>query len=516
MAKKKTEVRKAAPPPGAAAPSSSPKLSGAGLLVEMGNQGLHSPWGFTREEFLPQLRGQRASAIYREMSDNDPIVGSVLFAIEMLLRRVDWEVEPGGEEKVDLDAADFLATCLDDMSHSWPDFVADVLTMLPFGFAFTEIVYKRRNGPKGTDASQRSRFKDGKIGWRKFMLIPQDTVQNLVFDEHGGVQGITQQAGGSLVTIPIEKGLLFRTQTRKPMGRSVLRNAYLPWYMKKRIEEVEGIGIERDLAGLPVMYLDPSIVADAARKTEYETIVRNIRRDEQEGVVLPVQFDENGNKLVELVLLTSGGARQFDTNSVIARHARNIAMTLLQDVIMMGHEKVGTEALAGEKRDLSDTALSAWLDDIAGILNTHAVPRLLELNGWGDLEQPPEIKPGDLREEDILGFSEALKNIAAAGFSLASDPEVENFVRRRLGLPPIDEEAATLHDEMQAKLDAALQQAAALQAGQGAPPPPGSPPPAVPPPKPPGGPPGGKQPPPVPPPAPRAKQPAAAGANGKG
>lgn len=509
---KKTEVRKAAPPPGAATPPP-PKLSGAELFVELGNQGLHSPWGFTREEFLPQLRGQRASAIYREMSDNDPIVGSVLFAIEMLLRRVDWEVEPGGEEKPDIDAADFLSTCVEDMSHSWPDFIADVLTMLPFGFAFTEIVYKRRAGPKGDDASQRSRFSDGKIGWRKFMLIPQDTVQNFVYDAHGGVQGVTQQAGGSLVTIPIEKGLLFRTQTRKPMGRSVLRNAYLPWYMKKRIEEVEGIGIERDLAGLPLMYVDTSILADGDKKAEYETIVRNIRRDEQEGVLLPSAFDESGNRLVELILLTSGGARQFDTSAVIARHARNIAMTLLQDVIMMGHEKVGTEALAGEKRDLSDTALSAWLDDIAGILNTHAVPRLLELNGWGDLEKPPEIKPGDLREEDILGFSEAMKNIAQAGFALAVDPEVENFVRRRLGLPPIDEEAATQQDEMQAKLDAALAQAAALQTP---PPPAGAAPPGSQPPPPPGGPPGGKQPPPVPPPSPRAKQPAGAAANGKG
>ena len=60
----------------------------------------------------------------------------------------------------------------------------------------------------------------------------------------------------NLYTIPIDKALLFRTKSRKdnPEGRSILRNAYRSWYFKRRIQEVEGIGIERDLAGLPVMY----------------------------------------------------------------------------------------------------------------------------------------------------------------------------------------------------------------------------------------------------------------------
>jgi hypothetical protein len=56
------------------------------------------------------------------------------------------------------------------------------------------------------------------------------------------------------VFIPIEKMLLFRTtvQRNNPEGRSMLRTAYRPWRNKKRIEEIEGVGIERDLAGLPM------------------------------------------------------------------------------------------------------------------------------------------------------------------------------------------------------------------------------------------------------------------------
>ena len=64
----------------------------------------------------------------------------------------------------------------------------------------------------------------------------------------------------------MEKCLLFRTQTHKnnPEGRSILRNAYRSWYFKKRIEEIEGVGIERDLAGIPIAYVDPAIMSAGA------------------------------------------------------------------------------------------------------------------------------------------------------------------------------------------------------------------------------------------------------------
>ena len=49
------------------------------------------------KEFLPELQGQRAIQVYQEMSSNDPVVGSILHAIEMLIRQVEWRVEPAGQ-----------------------------------------------------------------------------------------------------------------------------------------------------------------------------------------------------------------------------------------------------------------------------------------------------------------------------------------------------------------------------------------------------------------------------------
>ncbi len=420
-------------------------------FVELGNRGLYQPYGYDRLEFLPQLRGQQASEIYREMESNDALIGAILFQITMLLRRVNWEVEPAegprGEER-----ADFLQTCLDDMSTTWEEVIHDALTMLPFGFAYMEIVYKRRDSTDlEAPAEGRTRFPDGRIGWRKMVLLPQETVAEFQLDEYGGVQAAVQRASyGEAAVIPIDKALLFRTRKRGPRGVSVLRNVAESWYYRKRIREIEGIGIERDLAGLPVFTLDADIMANTSRLAEYQAIVRNLRRDDQEGVLLPGIVNDQGEllPLAKLELLSTAGSRQFDTNAIVNRYSREIAMALLQDVILLGHEKVGTQALASEKRDLSDTALQAWLNDIAATFNAHAVPRLFALNGE-PLEDLPVLVPGELRPTDVQGFATAVKDIAAAGFALADDPEIDAEVRRRLGFPPLLPEVAALMAEAQ-------------------------------------------------------------------
>lgn len=66
---------------------------------EIGRIGQRRYGGTIYEEFLHELRGTRGIEVYREMSENDDVVGAILFAIEMLVRQCDWNVEPGGEHR---------------------------------------------------------------------------------------------------------------------------------------------------------------------------------------------------------------------------------------------------------------------------------------------------------------------------------------------------------------------------------------------------------------------------------
>lgn len=225
---------------------------------EIGRIGQRRYGGNIYEEFLYELRGKRGIEIYREMSENDDIIGAILFSIEMLVRQCNWNVQPGGDTAKDKEAAEFVESCMNDMQDTWIDTISEILSFLTYGWSFHEIVYKRRMG-NTKDTRTKSKFNDGLIGWKKLPIRAQETLYQWEYDNEDNLLGMTQMPPPDFgtFTIPMEKALLFRTKSRKnnPEGRSILRNAYRSWYFKRRIQEIEGIGIERDLAGLPVLYL---------------------------------------------------------------------------------------------------------------------------------------------------------------------------------------------------------------------------------------------------------------------
>lgn len=412
--------------------------------AEVGASGLIQFGGRISEEFLKQLDGERGRRVFREMSDNDPVIGAVLFAVDMTMRQVEWRIDPADESPEALDVAEFIESCMSDMSFSWADTLSSILSFLPYGWSFCETIYKVRGGLDTDDPKRRSEHSDGKIGWRKIALRSQDSLFKWEFDEDGGIIGMWQSAPPDWVPvyIPIEKALLFRTSTYKnnPEGRSILRNAYRPWFMKKRIEEIEAIGVERDLAGLPVAWVPPSMLADGASPQEVaaltaiKDIVATIKRDEQEGIVFPLAFDERGNKRFDLTLLSTGGRRQFDTDAVVARYDQRIAMTALADFILLGHENVGSFALGSSKVDMFGTALGAWLDEIAAVFNRYAVPRLLKLNNI-DQELAPTMSHADVARVDLAEVGTYLGSLVSAGVPLFPDGALEEHLRSIANFP---------------------------------------------------------------------------------
>src|SRR3990167_7730252 len=144
-------------------------------FTELGVSGLQMHSGRIDEEFLRSLRGLLFIKALREMSENDDIIGAMLFAIEMLLRQVTWTVEAAGESSVEQEAAEFLQTNLDDMEHTWDEFLSEWLACPIFGFAPFEVVLKKRVG-NVVDPAQTSRYTDGKIGVRKLAIRHPDTL----------------------------------------------------------------------------------------------------------------------------------------------------------------------------------------------------------------------------------------------------------------------------------------------------------------------------------------------------
>ena len=416
-------------------------------FMELGSAGLIQYGGQIQEDFVQQLQGKRGIANYREMADNDPVVGAIMHAIEMLMRKVDWSVDASDvEDEQALSYAAFVSSCMTDMSVSWDDTLSSILSFLTYGFSIHEIVYKRR---EGYEADAPSKHSDNLIGWKKLPIRGQSTVYDWDIDKNGGINGFIQQQelgetwGRDNVFIPIEKMLLFRTSTKynNPRGRSVLRNAFIPWYYKSKIQEIEAIGIERDLAGMPVAMVPPQLLSDNATAGEtaaldaIKQLVRNIKRDEQEGIVFPLAYDpDTGNLAYDLKLLSTGGRRQFDTNAIIQRYDQRIAMSLLADFVLLGHQATGTQALSVSKIQLFLDSLEAWLSGIAEVFNSHALPRLMRINGF-DVSKTPSINFQAPDNIDLGALGTFINQLAGAGAPLFPDENLENFLMETAGLP---------------------------------------------------------------------------------
>lgn len=422
-------------------------------LKQLGSTGLSRQGGYIYEEFLPALRWPRAGKIYKEMSDNDPTIGAILYLAEMLIRGVPWNVEPCSTSKEDVEAADFLKSCMDDMEMSWANTINEILSMLPYGFSLHEIVYKVRRGPHESNPKYKSRYTDCKIGWRKLPIRSQTSIEKWVFNDDGDVIAFEQVAEPHYkrITIPMSKALLFRTRVslENPEGKSLLRNAYRPWFFKKHFEEIEGIGIERDLAGFPILTApegmdlwnaEDNIMVELRKQAE--ALVSSIRRDSEEGLVLPHGW--------ELKLLSSGSSRQINVGEIIDRYDNRIAITMLSDIVLIGAGRTGSFALADTKQSMLAASLQAQLSNIADVFNNKAVPDLFKANGYTNLENLPKIVPGMLQTPTLKELALMLR---AMGLDIAGDMKLQNYLRRLLGAPDLSEKEFAELYAMQANKD---------------------------------------------------------------
>jgi hypothetical protein len=425
------------------------------LFTSFGSTGLNTVGGFVAEEWHRKLSGQNGIRVYREIADNDDVVGAMLFAFEMLIRSATWRVEPAGEDDKSIEAAEFVDSCIIDMSHTFDSWISEIITMTPYGFSYFETVYKQRIGPDQEDPAKRSQFKDGRIGWRKQSIRSQETIYKWAFDEDGGIRGAWQKTTtGQMVFLPIEKCLLFRTKETKnnPEGRSLLRNVYRSWFFKKRIQEIEAIGIERDLAGLPVAYMPAEFMTQSASADEkalkamFQDLVQKIRRDEYEGIVFPSPIDVAGNPTgFDLKLLSSGGKRQIDASSVIERYDKRIAATLLHDWILMGQDAVGSFALSSSKTQMSSLAVQTILESIKSVINRIAIYRLMRLNPEFKQEVWPELTYSDIEVPPLNELADFVNKLVGASV-LTPDATLERKLRDIGGLPEPDDEPYETND----------------------------------------------------------------------
>ena len=417
------------------------------LDVEYATSGLQRAGGFISDDFIPALRGVNGRRTYREMSDNDPIIGAVLSGYRRVLSQLKYYFEPADPSVEAHQLLEFVEECWSDMRKPWESTVTAIGTNLIYGWSLLEILYKKREG-YNRNSRYSSKFDDGKWGWHDLVLRSQETILRWELDPYGSYgDGIiayqmVDPSGAGLLRIPRAKFLLFTVEDYKesPESRSVLRNAYVPYYYKKRLQEIEAVGIERDLAGFPLLKVPAEWMTASATPAQqstvanFKTFVSNVKRNSQEGAVLPMMYDKDGNPLITFELLTSGGSRQLSIGDSLKRYDDAIAMSLLAGFLTLGHDGGGSLALGVSKTDLWLMSIQGMARQICEVINKDLIPQILRLNGMDD-SLAPRLTFGDVSDSDMAPIMTAISALIKVG-GITPDNPLEEWMRETIGAPP--------------------------------------------------------------------------------
>jgi len=106
----------------------------------------------------------------------------------------------------------------------------------------------------------------------------------------------------------------------------------------------------------------------------------------------------------------------------------------VSDFILLGQDRVGSFALGATKMDLWTMAVDSLCKTIADTINTHAIPRLLRLNGM-DTARCPSLAYSEVSHVDLTEIADFVSKMTQAGV-LVPDPALEDHLRDLAGLPP--------------------------------------------------------------------------------
>ena len=422
-------------------------------LGEVGALALRVFNGVTQDELRRELNWPNSITTYKQMSDHSAI-NAPLTLFSNIIAKATWIYKPPEnateEEK---NQVKIINQMMGDMEHSWGDFIQDVLSSNVFGFCVNEKVYRKRYKANG------SMYDDGIIGWKKIPIRVQESISKFIFSEDGNdVIGVQQNLSAindiynrfsrksNLINIPRSKFLLFRTGKHRgdPFGKSPLRDAYLAWRFLTQLEELEALGVAKDLNGIPVLRLPPQVLsADGSPENQdqrlyFENAIRNLQVGEQMGIILPALYDEQGKSLYDIELLSTDGKKNFDLNKIKEYYRGLIFISLFSDILLQGVTTTGSFALGSIKNSLSGAYAERLISNIAEVIQNDLIRQTYEINSW-PTERMGKLDFDNLDNTDVESLSKYLQRVASVGL-LEKDRAVLNAVRQGIGIDPLPED----------------------------------------------------------------------------
>jgi hypothetical protein len=429
----------------------------------------------TFTNLLPEMFGVDLIRDMMIMWKTDETVGAMAYAIWATMRQIKWEYEPqidGVAAPDDPEAkkwADLAQSMLKDMDRPFDDHVTDAMTMLPAGFAAIEIVMKQRDGVN-------SRFNDRYYGIDTLNLLDQTTIWDFLYENQRPVA--MKQFGYSRIgdgVIPLDKTLLYRVnaQYNNPRGQPLLRNAWRPWRLKRKIQDSEALGIERELCGLPIFEMPEEVILaqfdtnEAGDPTEEalqaqrmvaaaKEATQDMRLNKTGGMVIPSDpwgEDSEGSgsaqRKYNFRILTSAGTRAIDSRTAARDYDHAIARVCMMQFLTLGQRSGGSYALSDDQSSMAVSSIMALADGITSEWNMKAVPMIWRVNLLPD-KYRPRLKHSEVNKNGIVQIGQFFSGVAKAASLWGGDAKARRAILGLANIPydaAAQDEAANTHRE---------------------------------------------------------------------
>jgi hypothetical protein len=383
-------------------------------------------------EYNPQLEGLTAIRTYEKMRRSDAQVAATLLACELPIRAANWDVIPASYDALDQEIAAFVKENLfggleyvspagAKTTQCWDDVLRNALLMLAFGAAAHEEIYAI-DGNRVRLARLSPRLPITFYRW----ITDVDGETLLALNQYG-----YRNSNFESVEIPVDRLAVFtfNKEGANFFGRSMLRPAYMHWYIKHNLYRIDAIAGERNGLGIPTIEQGPN--ASKEDRQAAASWVTQLAAHEKTGIALPP-----GWKLT----LQGVQGQVRDLFNSIEHHNIEISRTALAFFMNLGQssKSSGNRALGQEMTEFFFLAVQATADQIARTINATAVKRLVDYN-WDGVEEYPTLTVSNLRARSLDATLTALSQLATANV-VAPYPELAQHIARELGLPQPPEE----------------------------------------------------------------------------
>ena len=251
------------------------------------------------------------------------------------------------------------------------------------------------------------------------------------------------------VVIPVSELVYYRLAPEGDnwVGTSLLRHAYKNWYLKDKLERIDAVGQERSAVGVPLIF--PPKNATPQQREEVETLFASMHLSEVAYGMLPGPSAKSAKGEYEADAWDVDIV-QFDSSSSgiqesLKFHRDGIASSFLGDFMQLGHHQVGARATAQVQQDPFNGAVEALVESTIKPPLQKLIDRIVHLN-WGEDQGTPTLRFQLTDAASLSELAEYVSDLVTAG-AMVADPELEDWLRERADLPPVDADVRAEEEE---------------------------------------------------------------------